>query len=115
MDDTVFILHARVCQVLGHARRLEILDALRDQEKSAGEIAAILGIGKANLSQHLAIMRERGIVTASRDGLKVYYRVANPKVIQACDLMRQVLLEQLAAKGALAQHINTEEGGISHE
>ncbi len=115
MDDTVFALHAKVCQVLGHPKRLEILNALRDQEKSAGDLAAILGIGKANLSQHLAIMRERGILTASRDGLNVYYRVANPKVIQACDLMRQVLLEQLAAMGALAQQINAKEGGASHE
>ena len=115
MDDTIFVLHAKVCQVLGHPKRLEILNALRNQEKSAGDLAAILGIGKANLSQHLAIMRERGIVMARREGLNVYYQVANPKVIQACDLMRQVLLEQLAAKGALAQQINAKEGGSSHE
>jgi ArsR family transcriptional regulator len=109
MDDTIFVLHAQVCQVLGHPKRLEILNALRDQEKSAGDLAAMLEIGKANLSQHLAIMRERGIVVARREGLNVYYRVANPKVIQACDLMRQVLLEQLAAKGTLAEQMKPSE------
>ncbi len=114
MDDIIFALHAQVCQVLGHPKRLEILNALRDGEKSAGDLAALLDIGKANLSQHLAIMRERGILVARREGLSVCYRVANPKVIQACDLMRQVLLEQLAAHGALAQQASSAEGGF-HE
>ncbi len=105
MVKTIFLLHAQICQTLGHAKRLEILNALREAEKTAGELAATVGISKANLSQHLAIMRERGILVARREGLNVYYRVANPKVIQACDLMRQVLLEQLAASGDIAEQM----------
>ena len=109
MDKTIFLLHAQICQTLGHAKRLEILDALRHEEKAAGGLAAALDISKANLSQHLAIMRERGILVARREGLNVYYRVANPKVIQACDLMRQVLLEQLAASGDMAEQMKQNE------
>ena len=109
MDGAIFVLHAQVCQILGHPKRLQILDALRHDEKAAGELAATLGVSKANLSQHLALMRERGIVIARREGLNVYYRVTNPKVIQACELMREVLMEQLAAGGALAEQMQLNE------
>jgi ArsR family transcriptional regulator len=60
-------------------------------------------IGQANLSQHLAVMRQKGIVATRREGLNVYYRLSNPKIIKACDLMRQVLLEHLEAGAELAR------------
>jgi len=58
-------------------------------------LLAKLKIRKANLSQHLAVMRTKGIVKTRREGTSVYYRISNPKVIRACDIMREVLLEQL--------------------
>ena len=59
-------------------------------------------ISQANLSQHLALMRQRGIVTTRCEGLNVFYKLSNPKIIQACDLMRQVLLEHLETAAELA-------------
>jgi DNA-binding transcriptional ArsR family regulator len=102
-DRQLYELHAAICQTLANPKRLEIIDRLRDGEMPVSELAAAMGIGQANLSQHLAVMRQKGIVTTRREGLSVYYRLSNPKIIKACDLMRQVLLEHLEAGAALAR------------
>jgi len=101
-DRLLFELHAQICQALGNAKRLEIMDALRHGERSVSDLASLLGIRKANISQHLMILRAKGIVTPRREGQTIFYRLASPKVIQACDLMREVLLEHLARSGRLA-------------
>ncbi len=101
-DRQVFALHAEICQALANAKRLEILSTLRHGERSVGELAAALRIRPANASQHLMVLRAKGIVTSRRDGQTVFYRLASPKVIQACDLMREVLLEHLRRRGRLA-------------
>jgi len=80
-----------------------ILDCLRDGEKSVNELARLVGARQANVSQHLALMRQRGIVTIRKHGANVYYKVANPKIIQACDLIREVLFEQLAEAKILTE------------
>lgn len=94
-DRQLYKLHAAICHTLANPKRLEIIDKLRAKELSVTELGKALEIGQANLSQHLAIMRQRGIVATRREGLNVFYRLSNPKIIQACDLMRQVLLEHL--------------------
>jgi len=66
-------------------------------------------IRKANLSQHLAVMRAKRIVETRRDGLKIYYKIANPKVVKACDIMREVLMEQLAEGQKFAEKIKNKE------
>ena len=99
----LYKLHASICHTLANAKRLEIIDHLSRGELSVTQLAETLGIGQSNLSQHLAIMREKGIVTTRREGLSVYYRLSNPKIIQACDLMRQILLEHLEANAELAR------------
>ena len=102
-DRQLYELHAAICQTLANPKRLEIIDRLRDGEIPVSELAEAMGISPANLSQHLAVMRQKGIVTTRREGLSVYYRLSNPKIIKACDLMRQVLLEYLEAGAALAR------------
>jgi ArsR family transcriptional regulator len=97
----IFELHADTCKALASPARLRIIALLRDREMCAGDIVKALGVRKANVSQHLAVMRQRGIVQARREGLNVYYRLASPKVIQACELMREVLEEQIATRGEL--------------
>lgn len=94
----LFELHADICRTLASPTRLRIIAALRHGELPAGEIAARVQATRANASQHLAIMRSKGIVVARRAGPKAFYRLASTKVIQACDLMREVLLEQHNAR-----------------
>lgn len=109
-DRRLYKLHASICHTLANPKRLEIIDKLRAHELSVTELAEALEISQANLSQHLALMRERGIVTTRREGLNVFYSLSNPKIIQACDLMRQVLPEYLevGAKLAREQSMNKE-------
>lgn len=94
----LFELHADICKTLASPARLKIIDALREGELSVGEIGETIGARKANVSQHLAVMRGRGIIEGRRCGTNVYYRLASPKVVQACELMRELLLEQLTSR-----------------
>src|SRR5574340_401544 len=100
-NKTLFDLQAEVCKTLSSPKRLEILNALKEGEKTVSELVEILGVPKANVSQHLAVMRHRGILDSRRDGVNIYYRVSNNKVIQACMLMREVLTEQMQEKSRL--------------
>jgi len=93
MSHQIFHLHADVCKTLSHPKRLEILSILRHNEMAAGDIVRKMKISKANVSQHLSLMRNAGILEARREGVNIYYRISSPKVIQACDLMREVLLD----------------------
>lgn len=68
-------------------------------------MARALGLRQANLSQHLMLLRERGIVTTRRQGLNIYYSLSSPKIVQACEIMREVLAEHLARSAELAQNI----------
>lgn len=107
MEKEIYELHASVCQTLSNPKRLEILNTLRDKEMSVGELKNKTGLAKANLSQHLAILRQKKILIHRRDGVNIYYRIAHPKVIKACDLMREVLYEQLAEDEKLAKRLRT--------
>ncbi|MEW5828259.1 MAG: metalloregulator ArsR/SmtB family transcription factor [Chloroflexota bacterium] len=100
-EQQLFELHANICQTLANPKRLEIITHLRDSEKTVSELTEAMQISQANLSQHLALMRQKGIVTARREGLNIYYRMSNPKIIKACDLMREVLLENLESGAVL--------------
>lgn len=91
----LYEVHAEICKTLGNAKRIEILNALDDRELTVSELVDILDISPANVSQHLAVMRQKGILTTRREGSNIYYKISNPKVSQACSLMREVLLEQL--------------------
>jgi len=102
-DRHIYQLHAGICQTLANPKRLEIIERLRGGERTVGDLADGLGISQPNVSQHLAVMRRAGIVLAHREGLNVYYRMASPKIVKACALMREVLLEQLEAGGQLAE------------
>ncbi len=99
--EKIFELHADVCKVFSNAKRLEVLNILRDKEMTASDLIDRIGLSKANLSQHMSILKSKGVVLTRREGVNVYYRISNAKITQACDLMREVLLEQLQEKGKM--------------
>lgn len=105
-DKTIFELQSEICKTLSSSKRIEILNALKDGEKTVSELVKILGVPKANVSQHLAVMRHKGILKSRREGINIYYRVASPKVIEACLLMKEVLMEQMKEKGKLAELVS---------
>jgi ArsR family transcriptional regulator len=102
-DRTLYELQSDVCKTLASPKRIEILNALKEGEKTVSELVEILGVPKANVSQHLAVMRHKGILKFRREGINMYYSVSNRKVIEACLLMKEVLMEQMKEKGKLAE------------
>jgi len=102
----LFKHQANICKTLADSKRLMILHELRDGEASVGQLVSSLGLPQSNVSQHLAILRERGIVTTRRKGTTIYYSLANPKIGEACDLVQEVLADQLAKNQKLAKSLN---------
>jgi ArsR family transcriptional regulator len=108
-DAKMFELHAALCQTLANPVRLRILASLRDGEKSVNELARKLGVPQANISQHLSVLRERNVLSTRREGVSIYYRIAYPKIVKACDLIREVLFEQMAESRLLVQRLGKTE------
>jgi len=107
-DESFYCLHSEVCKTLANPKRQMILDSLRDGEVSVGEIAALTKIPQATLSQHLSILRSRGVVHTRRAGSCIYYSIANPKIIQAFDLITEVMRESLAEQSRSVSVDDTE-------
>ena len=97
-EKEIFKMHADFCKFMGNPKRIEILFLLNDREMSVDEMAAKMDIRVSNLSQHLAIMRDRGVVSVRREGTRIYYTISNDKIITACLMMRDVMFEQMKSK-----------------
>ena len=91
----IFEMHAEICKVLSNPTRLRILNMLRNKEMSVTELMEAAKLSQANISQHLAIMKHKGIVTSNRRGKHIYYSITNHKIIKAFDIMREVLIEKI--------------------
>ena len=106
MEHKLYELHAQMCKVFTSPKRLEILNLLRDDELSVGQLVKKANIRQANLSQHLGILREKGIVETRRAGKTIYYSLSNPKIIKAFDIMREMLFEKMSKDGKFFQRIS---------
>ena len=93
-------LHARVCKALADPNRLLIINELREGPRSVGGIADALGLSQPNVSRHLALLRDRGFVTAARSGSSMHYCLASPKILRAVDLLREFMAEELGERPA---------------
>ncbi len=97
----LFRIHADFCKVFSNPTRLEILNLLREGEMSVTELIEKTKLSQANISQHLSIMKSKGIVNAGRKGKNIYYSLAYKKVIRAFDIIREVLAERLKESGKI--------------
>ena len=84
-----------VCRALSDPKRLMVLYALADQPRSVGELAELLDVSQSNLSQHLALLRDRGLVDTERDANRVIYTLRYPRLVAAIDLLRAVMNDEL--------------------
>ncbi|MFW5976849.1 MAG: ArsR/SmtB family transcription factor [Bacillota bacterium] len=105
----IYELHADVCKSIAHAKRIEIIYLLQNEEMHVDQIARKMGISKANVSQHLSLLREKGVVYSRKEGLKVYYKICSPKLIKACELMKEIMLERLSEKMNISKEILSKE------
>jgi ArsR family transcriptional regulator len=94
--DEVYKLQVEILKTIANVRRLEIIHLLADGPREVSRLAEEMGISQPNVSQHLALMRAAGVVEADREGREVRYRLADPEIIVACEMMRGVLARRLA-------------------
>lgn len=90
----LYEMHADFCKFMSNAKRVEILFLLGEGELCVEELANKMDVPLAHVSQHLAIMRDKGVVASRRAGTKIYYHLANQKTLQACILMREAMIER---------------------
>jgi DNA-binding transcriptional ArsR family regulator len=95
-------LHSQLCAGLADPTRILLLYALVDGPHNVTELTQSIGAPQPTVSRHLKVLRERGLVTAQREGQSIYYAVADMRVVQALDLMRAVLADSLKTQAELA-------------
>jgi DNA-binding transcriptional ArsR family regulator len=96
-------LHSQLCGALADPKRILILYALNGKALNVSEITQSLQVPQPTVSRHLKTLRERGLVITERKAQSIYYRLADPRVIEALDILRTVLADMLADQGSLAQ------------
>lgn len=94
-DLDVYRMQAEMAKALGNAVRLRILHLIGDREVAYGALLDDLGVSKANLSQHLAVLRRAGVVSVRRTGVHVHYRLTFPEIRDLCSAMRDLLAKHL--------------------
>ena len=104
---TIYLLHARILKALAHPKRLMIMDSLHSGEKSVGELVELLELPQATVSQHLAGLRDEQVVTTRREGNSIFYSLADPRIVQACDIFHQVLADRMKTSQAFADRFPT--------
>lgn len=103
LRDEVIRLHAHICNGLADPIRILILYSLSEKRQNVSELAKNLNIPQPTISRHLKILRDRSMVLAERSGQSVYLTIANPQIIDALNILRNVLAETLESQGNLAQ------------
>ncbi|NQT66840.1 MAG: winged helix-turn-helix transcriptional regulator [Actinobacteria bacterium] len=96
--ESFYHLHSDICKTIANPRRLAIIDMIHKGEMTVSTLVKKIGISQANLSQHLAILRSKGVVQTRREGNNIYYSIANPKIIAAFDLISEVLRESTSSR-----------------
>lgn len=104
-ENSVYEMQAELCRVMSHAGRQMIIHILFDGQKNVNEIVNLTGINQSAVSRHLAILRRGGLVLTERHGQEIHYRLANQKIIEVCNLMRTVLIDQMAKQSAKVKQL----------
>ncbi|HEX6383506.1 MAG TPA: metalloregulator ArsR/SmtB family transcription factor [Anaerolineae bacterium] len=95
------LLHAHICQALGDPKRIQILYALHERPLHVTALAEALDTPQPTISRHLRVLRQRALVLTERDGPAVVYRLADQRMIEVLDTMRQVLRDALARQSSV--------------
>jgi len=104
----IFRLHADFCKVLANPKRLMIIALLSKREMSVGELASATDVPLTTISQHLRMLRERGVVKTRKEGQTVFCEITDPRIMDACVRIRTILLDNMRLRGTLAQEIDPE-------
>jgi ArsR family transcriptional regulator len=105
------VIQTSLLRALASPHRLRIIHLLGDRPREVRELVTELDLGQATVSQHLAAMRAVGLVEANREGRFVRYQLTDPGILEACSLMREVIVRRLSAMGSLAAAATHEAAG----
>src|SRR5574339_1088925 len=105
LESEVTQLHAEICAGLADPNRILILYELSQSPRNVTELSTNLKMPQPLVSRHLKVLRERGMVTAERHGTVVEYSLADRRLIQSLDLLREVLRDVLSRRAVLAEAI----------
>jgi DNA-binding transcriptional ArsR family regulator len=101
-ETLIYEKQVNICKAFANPIRLRILDLIAERPYAASQLQEELAISKANLSQHMTILKAAGVVATHREGKQVYCALAIPEVKQACQLIRNVLRAQIRTGQQLA-------------
>ena len=94
-DDRIYRMRAEVLKALAHPLRLAIVDRLREGEECVCNLAEQVGAERSNVSRHLSLMVRAGVLTSRKEGLKVFYRLRTPCIIDFFTCVERVLKQNL--------------------
>ena len=99
------LLHQQVCYALGDPTRILILYILKEGPRSVGELTARMKLPQSTVSRHLRVLRDRSIISVEKRGTSNLYTIADTRIVDALDLLRQVLNQQLTEQAKLTAAI----------
>ncbi|MBU0703583.1 MAG: metalloregulator ArsR/SmtB family transcription factor [Chloroflexi bacterium] len=105
LTEEINLLHAQICQGLADPTRILILYLLNNSPRYVTELAEELGVSQPTVSRHLKVLRDRGLVTTTREGNTVHYTLRDSRIVQALDLLRTVMANILVEQAELAEAI----------
>ncbi|MCU0620939.1 MAG: metalloregulator ArsR/SmtB family transcription factor [Gemmatimonadales bacterium] len=105
LNDANAGLVAERFRALGEPMRLRLLNALKDGERSVGELVDEIDAGQANVSKHLQLLHQMGFVQRRKEGTTAYYRIADPNVFKLCELVCGGMRDDLEEKRRLLRPI----------
>ncbi len=100
-------LHAGICSSLADPTRILMLYALVDAPRNVNDLTEALKLPQSTTSRHLKKLRQQGLVIGERDGLYIYYRLADKRIIEALNLLRKILNDRLTYRASLVENYNT--------
>jgi ArsR family transcriptional regulator len=105
LEIEIDMLHNRICQALAAPVRILILYRLKEKPLCVNELADIMQLPQSTISRHLNLLKGKNLVTTKRDGTAIYYKLAEPRIIEVLDAMREIVASQLASSAELSRKL----------
>ena len=107
MEMRLFEKQAAIAKAIAHPVRVAVLEFVKDGEQCVCDIAEAVNTERSNLSKHLSIMTNAGVLASRKDGLKVMYSIKTPCVLRFLDCLKECLKEQAAEQQKMLEALNT--------
>ncbi len=104
----IYFKHANLCKTMANANRIYIVELLSEKEMNVGDIAEAIGNSLSTTSQQLRLLRDNNVLVTRKDGHTVYYSLKHPKLYKACQIIREVLLDDMKGDGEVAARLDAD-------